>query len=121
MIDLQTVNWSAMEWEEVNPNMHRKMVSGATMTIARLKIAKGFTVPMHTHHNEQISQVIRGQIQFWFGEERADTRTFGPGDTVVIPAHLPHEALMLTDFEGIDSWSPRREDWINGTDEYLKR
>ena len=120
MSDLHTINWDEMEWEEVNPQMHRKMVSGATMTIARLRIAKGFTVPLHDHHNEQISQVISGKIQFWFGADRSDTRIFGPGDTVVIPANLPHEATMLTDFEGIDTWAPRREDWINGTDTYLR-
>ncbi len=121
MNGIETLNWDAMDWEEVAPGMQRKMVSGATMTIARLRIKKGFTVPMHAHHNEQISQVLSGRIQFWFGEDRAETHIFGPGDTLVIPANLPHEATMVEDFEGIDTWSPRREDWINGTDSYLRQ
>lgn len=120
MATLETFNWDALDWEIVNDQMHRKMISGQTMTIARLRISKGFVVPMHAHENEQISQVLSGQIQFWFGEDRKITKTFGPGDVVVIPANLPHEAEMLTDFEGVDTWSPRREDWINGTDAYLR-
>jgi mannose-6-phosphate isomerase-like protein (cupin superfamily) len=45
----------------------------------------------------------------------------GPGDSVVIPAHLPHEALMIGDVEEIDTWSPIREDWLDGTDDYLRK
>ena len=44
----------------------------------------------------------------------------GPGDVVVIPANLPHEATMIGDVLEFDSWAPRREDWLNKTDDYLR-
>ena len=43
------------------------------------------------------------------------------GDSVVIPANLPHEALMIGDVEEIDNWAPPRQDWIDGTDDYLRK
>jgi quercetin dioxygenase-like cupin family protein len=45
---------------------------------------------------------------------------YGPGDVVVIPSHLPHEALCLSDVEEMDMWSPRRDDWLDGSDAYLR-
>ncbi len=121
MTELQHLNWDEIEWEQVTPDFKRKLVTGDNITIARLSFKEGFIVPMHSHHNEQISTVISGKIQFWFGENRDIEKIYGPGDVVVIPAHLPHEAKMLTDFDGIDTWSPRREDWLNGSDDYLRQ
>ena len=47
--------------------------------------------------------------------------TVGPGEVLVIPANLPHEAHVIGDVFETDTWSPRREDWINKTDDYLRR
>ena len=43
------------------------------------------------------------------------------GELVVIPPNLPHEALMIGDVEEIDSWSPPRKDWLDKTDDYLRK
>jgi quercetin dioxygenase-like cupin family protein len=44
----------------------------------------------------------------------------GPGDVIVIPSNVPHEALCIGDVEEMDTWSPRRDDWLNKTDDYLR-
>jgi quercetin dioxygenase-like cupin family protein len=61
----------------------------------------GFLVPLHDHVNEQVTQVVSGTIRFWFGANKEQTMDLGPGDSVVIPAHVPHEALMLGDVVGL--------------------
>jgi hypothetical protein len=43
------------------------------------------------------------------------------GDVVVIPSNLPHEALMIGDVEEMDTWSPPRQDWLDKTDDYLRK
>jgi len=118
--DLQTINWDAIELETVNPSMQRKIVTGEKMTVARIYLADGFVVPMHSHHHEQITQVIKGRMLFVFGEGRDKEIEFGPGDVVVIPAHLPHQATCIGDVEEMDMWAPRRDDWLDGTDDYLR-
>ena len=120
MAELEQVNWDAIEWEEVNPHMKRKIVTGDLMTVAKIALKDGFTVPLHSHINEQITQVISGKMKFRFGENGDEEKILGPGDVVVIPANLPHEATMIGDVLEMDSWAPRREDWLNKTDDYLR-
>jgi hypothetical protein len=33
---------------------------------------------------------------------------------------VPHEAEMICDVEEMDVFTPLREDWLNGTDAYLR-
>lgn len=115
------LSWEDIPTEEVTPMMKRKIVSGEKMMIARMQFKDGFRVPLHSHENEQITQVISGSIQFWFGENKDQEMMLNAGELVVIPAHLPHEALMIGDVEEIDSWSPPRQDWLDGTDDYLRK
>jgi quercetin dioxygenase-like cupin family protein len=117
---LQTINWDEIELETVNPDMKRRIVTGELMTVARIYFRDGFVVPMHNHHNEQITQVIKGRMHFVFGENRENEMVLGPGDVVVIPAHLPHEATCIGEVEEMDMWAPRREDWLDGSDAYLR-
>ncbi|MDA0994513.1 MAG: cupin domain-containing protein [Proteobacteria bacterium] len=118
--NLQSINWDEVELETVNANMKRRIVTGELMTVARIYLKDGFTVPMHSHHNEQVTQVFSGTLRFTFGEDRSKVFDVGPGGVVVIPANLPHEALVVGDVEEMDMWAPRREDWLNGTDAYLR-
>ena len=116
----QSINWDEIELETVNPSMQRRIVTGDKMTLARIYFKDGFLVPMHSHENEQITQVLKGRMKFVFGEKRAETMVLGPGDVVVIPSNLPHEALCIGDVEEMDMWTPRRDDWLDGTDDYLR-
>ena len=118
---LTTINWDEIPLETVNPSMKRRIVTGEKMTVARIYFEDGFVVPMHSHENEQITQVIRGRMHFVFGDDRSREMDLGPGDVVVIPAHLPHEATMIGEVEEMDMWSPRREDWLDGSDDYLRK
>jgi quercetin dioxygenase-like cupin family protein len=119
--NLQHLNWDDVELETVNESMQRQIVTGKRMTVARIWFKDGFLVPQHSHEQEQITQVVSGTMRFRFGADRAETVDVGPGGVVVIPSNVPHEALCIGDVEEIDMWSPRRDDWLNKTDDYLRR
>lgn len=119
-MELKKINWEDVPTEQVTDKMQRKMIYGDKVMVARMKFKDGFLVPLHNHANEQITQVVSGTIRFWFGANKEQCMDLGPGDSVVIPAHVPHEALMVGDVEEIDTWAPIREDWLDGTDDYLK-
>lgn len=119
MIEKKT--WDDIPTEEVTPEMHRKIVWGEKLMIAKMKFKDGFRVPLHTHENEQITHVVSGTIRFWFGENKDQEMDLGPGEMIVIPPHLPHEALMIGEVEEIDHWAPPRKDWLDGTDDYLRK
>lgn len=119
--DALTINWDDVALETVNPHMRRRIVTGELMTVAKIYLDDGFLVPRHSHANEQVTQVIKGRMRFRFGEHGEREMELGPGDVVVIPAHLPHEALAIGDVEEMDMWAPRRDDWLDGSDDYLRQ
>jgi len=53
----------------------------------------------------------QGWMHFRLGTER---RTCGPGDVVVIPGGVEHEAFFPEDTEVIDVFPPPREDFLAG-------
>jgi unsaturated pyranuronate lyase len=118
---IETLHWDDVPIETVNPSMRRQIITGKLMTLARIYFTDGFLVPMHSHHNEQITQVISGLLRFRLGADGEETLDVGPGQVVVIPANLPHEALAVGDVVEMDMWAPRRDDWLNGSDDYLRR
>ncbi|MFA6311111.1 MAG: cupin domain-containing protein [Sterolibacterium sp.] len=112
--------WADIPMETVNPSMTRRVITGERMTVAQIWLKDGFEVPQHSHVHEQITQVVSGRMRFWFGADRSQRVDVGPGEVVVIPSNLPHAALCLGDVHEIDMWSPRRDDWLDGTDAYLR-
>jgi quercetin dioxygenase-like cupin family protein len=117
---IRQTHWDDVELETVNPSMQRRVVTGERMTVARIWFKDGFLVPMHSHEHGQITQVVSGRMRFHFGADRSETVDVGPGGMVVIPPNVPHEALCVGDVEEVDIWSPRRDDWLDGTDNYLR-
>ena len=105
---ISKLNWETVPTEEVNASMTRKIVSGEKLMIAKMKFKDGFVVPLHKHFHEQVTQVISGQMRFWFGENKEQVMDLFPGDVIVIPSNLPHEALMIGEVEEIDTWAPPR-------------
>ena len=59
-------------------------------------------------------------MRFVFGEDDPEELLLNPGDVVVIPPNVPHKATCIGEVEEIDMWAPRRDDWLNGTDDYLR-
>jgi quercetin dioxygenase-like cupin family protein len=118
---LQKINWDEVPSEEVNPSMHRKIVCGEKLMIAKMKFKDGFIVPLHYHIHEQVTQVVSGKMRFWLGENKDQIMDLGPGDVLVIPSNLPHEALMIGEVEEIDTWAPPRQDWLDKSDHYLRK
>jgi quercetin dioxygenase-like cupin family protein len=47
--------------------------------------------------------------------------TVRAGEVLIIPSYVPHSALALEDTIGIDVFSPIRQDWLDGTDTYLRK
>ncbi len=119
--NVELLQWDDIPMETVNPSMRRQIITGELMTVARIYFKEGFLVPMHSHHNEQITQVISGVLKFRLGKDGDEAIDVGPGQVIVIPANLPHEARVVGDVVEMDMWAPRRDDWLNQTDDYLRQ
>ena len=109
----------SMPWEQVTDQFQRKLVTGSQAMMAHLRLARGCVVPMHSHHNEQISYIMSGKLRFLIGESEEEVM-LGAGQVLHLPSHLPHAAEALEDTAGIDIFSPPRQDWLDRTDDYLR-
>lgn len=112
--------WTDVPAEQLNPSMRRRMVHGDRVLVADMQFKAGFVVPLHHHVNEQVTLVKSGVIRFRLGADRSQVIDVRPGEVLIIPSNVPHEAEMIGDVEEMDVFTPLREDWLNGTDAYLR-
>ena len=112
--------WDDMPKEQVTDSLSRRLITGDRMMIAHVYLDKGSIVPMHSHENEQITYILDGALRFWIGEEKEEL-VVRSGEVLHIPAHVPHMAEAIEDTLDVDIFSPPREDWLTGSDDYLRR
>jgi quercetin dioxygenase-like cupin family protein len=113
-------SWKSMAKEELSPTIGRKMITGERMMIAQIFLKKGTVVPKHSHENEQITYILEGALRFHLGADGAQEVTVRAGEVLTIPSNLPHTAEALEDTLDVDIFDPPRQDWLNGTDAYLR-
>ena len=119
-------SWSAMPLEQLNPQLSRRIVTGSQVMIAHVYLKTGCLVPKHHHVNEQITYILEGALRFWLGDkvdsqDEADSVLVKAGEVLVIPSSVPHRALAMGDTLDVDVFAPPREDWLSGTDDYLRK
>jgi quercetin dioxygenase-like cupin family protein len=113
--------WNDIPAEPLKGTITRKLVTGERMMIAHVHLKKGDDVPRHQHENEQLTYIISGALQFWFGDNDERELVVRAGEVIVIPSNVPHRALALEDTLDCDIFNPPRQDWLTGTDAYLRR
>lgn len=112
--------WNGMEKEKVTDVISRRVISGEKAMLAQIFLEKGAIVPMHSHENEQITYLLEGALKFWIGEEKEEI-ILRAGEVLHIPSNVPHQAEALEECLDVDVFSPPRQDWLDGTDDYFRR
>ena len=110
--------WDEVPREQMNPNIARRVVHCERLTLAQLEIKKGGIVPLHDHHHEQVTYVLRGRLRFRTGDRDQEV---GAGEILETPPGAPHTVEALEDTVCLDVFSPVRDDWQRGEDAYLRR
>jgi len=104
--------------EKISDLISRQYRHGTNSTFVKWTVKKGAVIPLHHHPNEQIT---------WFTEGRAEVYSQGrrylvtAGDILIIPPNVPHEFRFVEDTIDIDIFAPGRQDWLDGTANYLNQ
>ncbi|HLI93321.1 MAG TPA: cupin domain-containing protein [Puia sp.] len=93
---------------EIRPGFFGKLVHGEKSTLAIWEIKKGSRLVEHSHHHEQITFVLEGELEMIIGGEKYLMKA---GATHAIPSNVPHSAFAHTDVKVIDSFAPARDDY----------
>jgi quercetin dioxygenase-like cupin family protein len=113
--------WDEMPKERVTDMLDRRLITGERMMLAHVYLKKGCVVPKHSHENEQLTYILEGALLLTLGEEQNVEVTVSAGEVLHIPSNLPHMAVALEDTLDVDVFSPPRQDWLDGSDAYLRR
>ena len=113
--------WEDVPHEAMKGTITRRLISGKRMMIAQVFLKKGDVVPQHSHHNEQLTYIVSGALSFRLGDPADGDVVVRAGEVLIIPPNLPHSAVALEDTLDVDVFSPPREDWLDGTDDYLRK
>jgi quercetin dioxygenase-like cupin family protein len=115
---LQYIPWHTIPLEDLNPLLQRQFVVGQEIMLARVLLKKGCIVPEHSHHNEQLTYIVEGALKFWIDGKELVVHA---GEVLCIPSNMPHKAEAMEDTVDLDIFAPPRADWINKTDQYLRK
>lgn len=115
--ELQYIPWHMIPLEDLNPLLQRQFVVGQEIMLARVLLKKGCIVPLHSHHNEQLTYIVEGALKFSIDGKEITVRA---GEVLCIPSNMPHKAEAMEDTVDLDVFTPPRADWINKTDHYLR-
>ncbi len=112
-------NWVHIPEDRLKSNISRKAIHGENITIGMFFLKKGAKVESHKHVNEQMSCVLSGAVKFIMvdGKEYVVSQ----GMVMHIPPNVEHAAIALEDSVVMDVFSPPREDWKKGADQYLRK
>jgi quercetin dioxygenase-like cupin family protein len=114
------VRWNDIPEEPLKGGITRRLVTGDQAMIAQVMLKKGDVVPRHSHPNEQVTYILEGALEFELGEAGEHKVVVRAGEVLVIPADVPHAAVALEDTLDLDVFAPPRQDWLSGTDAYLR-
>jgi unsaturated pyranuronate lyase len=112
--------WDDLAKEPLREDLSRRLISTERMMLAQVFLDQGCTVPQHSHESEQLSYILEGKLRFWLGEDESVVVDVAAGEVLHIPSWLPHKAEALETTLDVDVFSPPRQDWLDGSDSYLR-
>jgi quercetin dioxygenase-like cupin family protein len=112
--------WDDLPKEPLKEDLSRRLVSTERMMLAQVFLDKGCVVPQHSHENEQLTYILEGKLRFFLGADESEVVDVGAGEVLHIPSGLPHKAVALEDTLDVDIFNPPRQDWLDGSDAYLR-
>jgi quercetin dioxygenase-like cupin family protein len=105
---MTTINLDNIEEKELFPGLHVKFVHTDNMTVAYWRIEAGKAIPTHSHHHEQVVNVIEGEFELILKDELIH---LAPGKVVLIEPNAPHSGKAITECRIIDVFHPARQDY----------
>lgn len=59
--------------------------------------APGYVAPMHSHPYIEILHILEGEMEAWLEGGETDPVRLGPGDSIALPANVPHAFRTVGD------------------------
>ena len=91
------------------PKLKRQVMSfSPSLMLVRHTMTDGWAGARDSHPHEQLIYIVRGRIHL---QQPDGAAMLGPGDSLLIPGGVEHQASALEDSEVLDVFTPMREDY----------
>ncbi len=101
------VNLNELKELTLAEGVSARVVHAGNLSVAHVHIVPGAVVPSHTHHHEQVVNVVSGELELTVNGE---IHILTPGQAMVLPPLIPHSARAKMACYVIDVFHPVRED-----------
>lgn len=85
-----------------------KFIHTENLTLGFWEVKKDAVLPEHSHINEQVTQVLEGELELTIDGK---TAIYKAGSLAVIPPNITHGGKAITDCKLFDVFHPSREDY----------
>jgi quercetin dioxygenase-like cupin family protein len=113
-MDIHDLN--RLDATELTEGYKRKVVYGASCSVARIEVKSGAQTQPHSHDSEEMVLLLSGSWRFYLEGREV---TLGPNQLLTIPAGVEHSSEALEDSVALDVSSSRRSDWYYNEDRDL--
>lgn len=87
-----------------------RAVTGESLTVTHVSLDRGAILAEHAHPNEQIVNVISGELELTVEGEK---HLLVSGKVMVLPPNVVHSGRAISDVYVIDVFHPVREDFAD--------
>ena len=94
---------------QLAPGIRARVVNTGNTSVAHVILDEGAVLPAHTHHNEQVVNVIEGELELVVAGE---TQRLTPGHSLVLAPMIPHSGRAIKKCYVVDIFHPVREDFV---------
>ena len=94
---------------EMSPHIHTSGFTGEQLMVTHLLFEVGAVGALHAHPHEQLTIVLKGELEITLGKER---KVLKAGEAISIPGNVIHGVLAVTETELLDIFTPVRLDLI---------
>lgn len=86
-----------------------RFVTSSQFTVIQWGLMAGAKLPVHSHLNEQVIRVLKGNLEVHTGD---DVYTIHEGEVIVFPPYVTHGFVALTDTIMYEQQTPIRQDFL---------
>ena len=98
------------DWMPTGPGAARRILCDSPdLMLVEFRFETGAEGAPHSHPHVQSTYVASGRFRFTIDGE---TKDLGPGDSALIPSNAVHGCVCLDAGALIDSFAPRRDDFL---------
>ncbi len=102
---------SDVEIEEVKPGLRRQIMDyDSDLMLVIVYFNTGVRADRHEHVHQQITYVAKGKFEV---DVNGQVEVLKAGDSFIIPSHQMHGATCVEEGILIDTFSPRRDDFLD--------